>query len=159
MSLFAPSECRRTTGGPMYVVISTTQSTLQETTSSLRNRFDSYSAPVVCVSADHFSEIVDYARRRRILPEGTPVAQPTTTSDKMDQLLLECDMYGLLSDVYPPILTDDDMHNLAKAITYNQPAHLHRLFTWVNQADRRRLVPPPRPSSPPHPSTKRLSSP
>ncbi|CEM36446.1 unnamed protein product [Vitrella brassicaformis CCMP3155] len=117
------------------VVISTTQSTLQETTSSLRNRFDSYSAPVVCVSADHFSEIVDYARRRRILPEGTPVAQPTTTSDKMDQLLLECDMYGLLSDVYPPILTDDDMHNLAKAITYNQPAHLHRLFTCVSTAD------------------------
>ncbi|CEM01874.1 unnamed protein product [Vitrella brassicaformis CCMP3155] len=112
-----------------YVVISTTQSTLQETTSSLRNRFDLYSAPVKRIPADHFSEIVDYARRRRILPDCTPVAPPTTTSDKMDQLLLACDMYGMLKHTYPHILTDHDMHKLARTITYNQPAKLHRLFT------------------------------
>ncbi|CEM13509.1 unnamed protein product [Vitrella brassicaformis CCMP3155] len=130
-------------GGRPDVVISTTQSTLQETTSSLRNQFDAYSAPVVCVSAYHFSEIVDYARRLRIMPErdtihqigmmisehGTAVSPPTTTSDKMDQLLLECDMYGLLSDVYPHILADDDMHALARMISYNQPAHLRRIST------------------------------
>ncbi|CEM13699.1 unnamed protein product [Vitrella brassicaformis CCMP3155] len=111
------------------VVISTTESTLQETTSSLRNIFDTYSAPVVCVSADHFSEIVDYERRRCTMPKGTTLSPPTTTSDQMDQLLYECEMCGLLDAAYPPILPDGDMHNLAKTITYNQPAYLHRLFT------------------------------
>ncbi|CEL94130.1 unnamed protein product [Vitrella brassicaformis CCMP3155] len=113
MGHFIKTSCGGTGGTKVLTinghVVSTTDATLAAFT-TLNKRFTEYSGPVL-TSLNHFHKVVDYARRRRIAPADAVIELPTCEDGDVE-LSLAVEMYGLLDDGCPNILSADTMSTL-----------------------------------------------
>ncbi|CEM06923.1 unnamed protein product [Vitrella brassicaformis CCMP3155] len=80
--------------------IATTQSTIDEMSDKLRNRFDMWSRPVEDVQADHVSRMVDHYRRKRLGASPAEMAVVLKMASATEQAAFDINafMYGLTDE-------------------------------------------------------------
>ncbi|CEM16716.1 unnamed protein product [Vitrella brassicaformis CCMP3155] len=80
--------------------VATTQSTIDEMSDKLRNRFDMWSRPVEDVQADHISRMVDHYRRKRLGASATDMAAVLKMANPTEQHAFDTNafMYGLTDE-------------------------------------------------------------
>ncbi|CEM16821.1 unnamed protein product [Vitrella brassicaformis CCMP3155] len=80
--------------------IATTQSTVDEMSDKLRNRFDMWSRPVEDVQPEHVSRMVDHYRRKRLGASAADMAAVLTMASATEQHAFDANafMYGLTDE-------------------------------------------------------------